>query len=259
MAQSVDPQWAKQVLDWWVQQADAALMDGRTRREHEFCQSGPRTDVMLERELQTRRVIKVILRLDSVGALVRPLGRHNFVELQTGLDLARRALGQLATAAESAQYITGTSAPTMAADSLHPLVWDAASKLWHDEHHGAAVQRAATFLNAHVQDLTGRRDVSDSTLMAQVFSANPPEQDKPRLRWPGDDKDLTVKAMRAGCCSSVRAASWRFGTRRLTVRATQRLRSRSSNWRSSARWHVGSTSASLPKPRLRRADHMDYW
>lgn len=198
MAQSVDPQWAKQVLDWWVQQADAALMDGRTRREHEFCRSGPRTDALLARELQTRRVIKVVLGLDNVGALVRPLGQHNFVELQTGLDLARRALGQLATAAESARYITGTSAPTMAADSLHPLIWDAASKLWHDEHHGAAVQRAATFLNAHVQDLTGRRDVSDSTLMAQVFSASPPEQDKPRLRWPGDDKDLTVKAMRAG-------------------------------------------------------------
>lgn len=198
MAQTVDPQWAKQVLDWWVEHADAALKDGKSRREHEFCYAGPRTDALLARELQTRRVIKVVLRMDAVGALVRPLGQHNFVELQTGLDLARRALGHLATAAETAQYITGTSAPTMSADSLHPLIWDAASKLWHDAHHGAAVQRAATFLNAHVQDLTGRRDVSDSMLMAQVFSASPPEQDKPRLRWPGDDKDLTVKAMRTG-------------------------------------------------------------
>lgn len=199
MTLSVDPQWAKQVLDSWVQQADAALKDERSgRREYEFCSSGPKTDALLARESQARRVIEAVLGLDHVGPLVRPLGQHNFVELQTGLDLARRALGQLATAAETAQYITGSSAPTMAADSLHPLIWDAASKLWQDEHHGPAVQRAATFLNAHVQDLTGRRDVSDSTLMAQVFSASPPEKDKPRLRWPGDDKDLTVKAMRAG-------------------------------------------------------------
>lgn len=199
MPQSVDPAWAKEVLDWWVEHANAALMDGRSRREYSFCSSGPRTDAMLEREHQTRRVIGVLLGLGKVDALVRPVpGGHNFVELQSGLDLARRALGKLATAAETAQHITGTQAPTMAADSLHPLIWDAASKLWHGGHYASAVQRAATFLNAHVQDLTGRRDVSDSTLMAQVFSLSGPEAGKPRLRWPGDDTDLTVKAMRTG-------------------------------------------------------------
>lgn len=185
-------------MEWWVEHADAALIDGRNRREFRFCSSGPETDALLAHELQTRRVIKVVLRLDKVEALVRPFGSYNYVELQTGLDVARRSLGHLATAAETAQYITGTSAPTMAADSLHPLIWGAASKLWHDDHHGPAVQRAATFLNAHVQDLTSRRDVSDSALMAQAFSASPPELGKPRLCWPGDDAHLTVKAMRAG-------------------------------------------------------------
>ena len=198
MPETIDPAWANEVLEWWVKHADAALTKDGQRREYEFCRSGRDTDELLGRELQTRRVIKVVLGIDKVGALVRPLGQHNFVELQSGLDLARRALGKLATAEETAQYITGTSAPTMAADSLHPLIWDAASKLWQDEHHGPAVQRAATFHNAHVQDLTGRRDVSDSALMAEVFSANPPRDGKPRLRWPGDQEDLTVKTMRAG-------------------------------------------------------------
>lgn len=198
MSQQVDPDWAKEVLEWWVKHADTALERGDRGREDEFCKSGPKTDALLARELQTRRVIKVVLGLDKVGVLVRPLGQHNFVELQSGLDLVRRALGHLATAAETAQYITGTSAPSMAADSMHALVWDAASKLWADQHYGLAVQRAATFLNAHVQDLTGRRDVSDSTLMAQAFSPNPPKPDQPRLRWPGDDADLTVRAMRSG-------------------------------------------------------------
>lgn len=199
MPQYVDPAWAKEVLRWWVEHADAALSDGRSRpREFAFCTSGPKTDELLGRELQTRRVIKLVLDVKEVDALVRPLNRHNFVELQSGIDLARRALGHLATKDETARHITGTSAPTMAADSLHPLVWNAASKLWAGEHHAAAVQRAATFLNAHVQDLVGRRDVSDSALMAQSFSLSPPEGGKPRLRWPGDGSDLTVKAMRSG-------------------------------------------------------------
>lgn len=198
MPQRVEAEWATEVLQWWVKHADEALTTSRGRREHSFCSSGPKTDVLLSRELQTRRVIKAVLGLEQVGALVRALGQHNWVELQTGLDLARRALGHLSTSAETAKHITGTSAPTMAADSLHPLIWDAALKLWHNEHYGQAVQRAATFLNAHVQDLVDRRDVSDSALMAQVFSANVPEEGKPRLRWPGDDTDLTVKAMRSG-------------------------------------------------------------
>ena len=92
----------------------------------------------------------------------------------------------------------GSNAPTMKADALHPLVWDAASKRWDSGHYSDAVQRAATFLNAHVQDITGRTDVSDNDLMSQTFSLSAPQPDKPRLRWPGDDSNLTVKAMRVG-------------------------------------------------------------
>ncbi|MCU1701722.1 MAG: hypothetical protein JWR34_7785 [Mycobacterium sp.] len=200
MPESVDPAWAKEVLEWWVAHGDAALKinPGARYPEHTFCAGGPATNAMLEREMLTRRVIGVVLGIQDVEALVRPIGSRTYVELQTGIDLARRALGHLATVAETAEHIQGTSAPTMAADSLHPLVWDAAAKLWHDGHHSSAVQRAATFLNAHVQDVTGRRDVSDTVLMAQVFSNSAPEEGKPRLRWPGDDTDLTVKAMRTG-------------------------------------------------------------
>lgn len=197
MPEEVDPVWAKEVLTWWIESGDAAL--NRLSTGSSFCATSPATAVMLERELQTRRVIGVVLGIENVGPLVVQLRTgSNFVELLPGIDLARRALGHLETARETATHIHGTSAPTMAADSLHPLVWDAASKLWHDGHHSSAVQRAATFVNAHVQDLTGRRDVSDGVLMAQVFSNEPPAEGKPRLRWPGADTDLTVKAMRTG-------------------------------------------------------------
>jgi hypothetical protein len=86
----------------------------------------------------------------------------------------------------------------MSADALHSLVWDAASGRWASGHLSDAVQRAATFLNAHIQDLTGRHDVSDSELMREAFSLAEATDAKPRLRWPGDDNDLTVKAMRTG-------------------------------------------------------------
>lgn len=209
---------------------------------------------MLERELQTRRVIGVVLGLSKVDALVRPMpGGHNFVELQSGLDLARRALGKLATEAETARYITGSSAPTMAADSLHPLIWETASKLWHDGHQASAVQRAATFLNAHVQDLTGRRDVSDSTLMAQVFSSNAPEVGKPRLRWPGDDTDLTVKAMRTGlsqfgqgCFMAIRNPATHSTEDLAAQEALEQLAILSTL----ARWIDGCELVEAPKPEL---------
>lgn len=199
MPERVEPEWAKQVLDWWVEHADAALTSGRRGREYSFCSSGPMTDELLACENQTRRVIMAVLGLESIGYLAPALpGGNNFVELQTGLDMAQRALGVLATSVETAKYMTGTRAPTMSADAMHPLIWDAASDLWRDGHRAQAVQRAATFLNAHVLDLTGRHDVSDSALMAQVFSLSAPEEGKPRLRWPGNDTDLTVKTMRSG-------------------------------------------------------------
>lgn len=199
MAEAVDPEWAKAVLSWWVDHGESALIG--TARLKGYCNPSPETEAMLGREWQVRRVIGLVLGIKDVGPLVAKVKTRTggqLVELQSGIDLARRALGHLATSAETERHILGTSAPTMAADALHSLVWGAAAKLWRDEHHSSAVQRAATFLNAHVQDLTSRRDVSDSVLMAQVFSLNPPEDGKPRLRWPGDDSDLTVKAMRTG-------------------------------------------------------------
>jgi hypothetical protein len=148
------------------------------------------------REDQVAQIIQRVLRLlQQPELLIRLDGEY--VEVQTGIDLCRRAMGVLETRAETEANL-GSSAPTMQADALHPLIWDAASKHWDVGHYSAAVQRAATMLNAEVQDRVGRHDVSDSVLMLQTFSTDPPTGDRPRLRWPGADKDLTVKAMRGG-------------------------------------------------------------
>ncbi|WP_353953723.1 TIGR02391 family protein [Knoellia sp. S7-12] len=125
------------------------------------------------------------------------MARHKFVELQNGLDLARRAWsprdsgrdGTLHHRDFSADHGRRLSAPVGLGCGVEAVAWCPLRRSGPASGH---------LLNAHAHDLTGRRDVSDSGLMAQVFSLSPPEPGKPRLRWPGDDSDLNVKAMRTG-------------------------------------------------------------
>lgn len=109
----------------------------------------------------------------------------------------QEVIGRLQTDSETRQKL-GSHAPTISADKLHSDIWSAASRRWDAGNHSDAVQRAATFLNASVQDRTSRHDVSDSELMREVFSLAPPTPGKPRLRWPGDDSNLSVRTMRVG-------------------------------------------------------------
>lgn len=190
----IDKAWAKEVLEWWRDNAKACQTPGYPWGPRE------RAELLRAREHQTQSVLKTVLGRDEIPALIEPGVRATLVLLGDGISLVNYALGVLATEDETRKRV-GTSAPLMAADALHPTIWGAASKLWADGHFGQAVQRAATFLNAHVQDTLNRHDVSDAALMQQAFSPAPPEKGKPRLRWPGKDDDLTVKAMRSGILS----------------------------------------------------------
>lgn len=198
--EDVDEAWAIERLEWWAEHASAVrwvthgygsstTTEAYTRINH----SG--LDALRALEDQTARILQKVLRLGSQPELLP--GDHEVVLVQPGIDQCKRALGIIRTGAETRQKL-GSDAPTMTADALHPSVWDAASKHWHVGHFSAAVQRAATMLNAEVQDRVSRHDVSEAILMQQTFSSDPPQAGKPRLRWPGDDNDLTVKAMRGG-------------------------------------------------------------
>src|SRR5690348_16144313 len=55
--------------------------------------------------------------------------------------------------------------PTLSAAELHPWVWEAARSLWETRHYREAVQTAATSVNAHLQALADRRDISDYKLV----------------------------------------------------------------------------------------------
>jgi hypothetical protein len=124
--------------------------------------------------------------------------------------LVARAMGILDDADEWGVRLK-PEAPTLPADQLHRWVWDAARTFWESKHHRAAVDAAATAINAHTQTKIGRTDISDDDLMNQAFTEKP-KAGQAYLRLPGDDtKDKTLKsrsnALRpfaAGCFAGIR-------------------------------------------------------
>ena len=188
----MDAERAIEALEWWVATASGAAGNGPGVPE-----ASPALVLLRAREDQTRRVLARALSRDTLPELLYRHPGVSHISVRSGVDLITYALGKLRTEAET-QAILGNDAPMMSADALHPLIWDAASKHWNVGHYSAAVQRAATMLNAEVQDRVGRHDVSDAGLMQQTFSLDAPQAERPRLRWGGEDSDLTVKAMRQG-------------------------------------------------------------
>lgn len=198
----VDELWMIERLEWWITTARAARTTGTTeagrRKVYTFMydthESYPE---MRERSAQTRSIIMRVLERNDVPSLMSRSRNGNAYGVAEGIEFAEHALALLRTREETREKL-GTNAPTMRADSLHSLIWDAAAKRWESGHYSDAVQRAATAVSGHVKNLTGRYELGDNELMTQAFSPSPPQEGKPRLRWPGNDSDLTVRAMRTG-------------------------------------------------------------
>ncbi|MCZ8380357.1 hypothetical protein O6P37_15925 [Mycobacterium sp. CPCC 205372] len=129
------------------------------------------------------------------------------------INLVQRAYGILDDINEWSVRLR-PQAPALAADQFHPWVWRAAQTYWDSQHYRAAVNAAATAINAHTQTKVGRRDVSDDDLMNQVFTEKAKEG-QPYLRLPGDpEADRTLRsrnnALRpfaAGCFAGIRNPS----------------------------------------------------
>ena len=111
------------------------------------------------------------------------------------LAACSNAIGRLESMAEQAEAESPFQADV---EAMHPLVWGAARKLWHGEHYREAVGFAASAVVQHVKQLTGRTEIDETSVFQQAFSSDPPKPGKPRLRWPGDPVDQTVRSMNAG-------------------------------------------------------------
>lgn len=88
--------------------------------------------------------------------------------------------------------------PKVGVAAMHPAVWGLASRLWRDGHYRQAVSAAADGVIGLVKSRTGRNDIADTSQWQQAFSNDPPQPGRPRLRWPGDQTDQTVKSMNDG-------------------------------------------------------------
>lgn len=201
----MDTEWAIERLSEWVKLALAAraihVSTGGIRTPEPWGSlTNEKVTQLRERHDQVRRIVHQVLGYDRLPDLLSQVVPGRTVNLMSGVVMCQEALGRLQTDVETRGKL-GSRAPSLAADQLHPDVWEAASRRWVSGNYSDAVQRAATFLNASIQDLTGRHDVSDSELMREVFSLAPPISNKPRLVWPGVDTNLSVRAMRVGILS----------------------------------------------------------
>lgn len=115
-------------------------------------------------------------------------------------EASLRALAQLNRQEEIRQRL-GDAAPTLDAAQLHPWVWEGARSLWQSNHYAEAVRAAAVKVNAETQNKVNRRDVAEATLFQQVFSCNPAEPGKPRLRLMGDDGSKTFQSLHRGAAA----------------------------------------------------------
>lgn len=101
--------------------------------------------------------------------------------------------------------------PQLRADSLHPVVWDAAQSFWRSNHRREAVQAAARAVNAQLQDRLDRRDVNEAHAVRQAFTLDQPKPKAPRLRLMEDDGSPTFRTLHegtaqfgAGCFMAIR-------------------------------------------------------
>lgn len=197
----MDETWAIERLEWWIENARAARTRGYSasaggQRTYGFTyDTNSRYKSLREVSAQTQSIIARVLDRNDVPSLLRRVDDAYWVD--AGIELAEHALAVTKTRSETRSKL-GTNAPAMKADALHVTIWQAAAGRWESGHYSDAVQRAATALSGHVKDRTGRYELGDSDLVSQAFSLSPPQEGKPRLRWPGTDSDLTVKSMRTG-------------------------------------------------------------
>ncbi|MFI6280493.1 TIGR02391 family protein [Streptomyces sp. NPDC050988] len=112
-------------------------------------------------------------------------------------EAAIQALGRAQSAEEIAAFLRPAS-PSIAADALHPWVWEPAAQLWAAGARQDAVLTAARTVNRRLQQKLNRHDIGETDLCMQSFDMKAPAEGKPRLRFAGDRSTPTWKARQDG-------------------------------------------------------------
>lgn len=102
--------------------------------------------------------------------------------------------------------IFGPQGPSLAAQGLHPWVWNAATDLWDGGHYREAVLRAGATIEEHTQLKLDRADLTGADLYTQAFSLDPGR----RLRF-SHIKELTEDGKRTRQWTSAHEGAMYFG------------------------------------------------
>lgn len=106
--------------------------------------------------------------------------------------------GRLAIMITESEAAAESSLPGFAPSQLHPLIWGAAAAHWTTHQYRVAVREAAEALTVDWKSRLGRNDVDDTVFWQETLSAGEPSAKRPKLAWPGEPADKTVKSMRGG-------------------------------------------------------------
>jgi uncharacterized protein (TIGR02391 family) len=185
----VDREWMREELTAF---SELAMRYGASIRPGDYVGDRRLKDELQQRELRVRRIL---------NRLQLGLGDDVNVDRLSGAVTARsqaqRGLGLL-DSLDDLETRLASDAPTLPTDQFHPWVWEAARTFWESGHYKAAVEAAASAINAHLQNKVGRRDVADDKLIQEAFTDAGPAVGKSRLRVPGDPADLTTQSRQRG-------------------------------------------------------------
>lgn len=138
-------------------------------------------------------VVQILKQLDSALSV-------DFVgagyDLSNGVERCTKALGILDDREEWAVRFTPDS-PSLQADQMHPLMWQAASPIWGTGEFKMAVQQAAVALSARIKSKS-HSHLTERELAQQVFSPEPAKVGQSRLHFAGDPRDKTWQSRQQG-------------------------------------------------------------
>ncbi|WP_020666374.1 TIGR02391 family protein [Amycolatopsis nigrescens] len=128
--------------------------------------------------------------------------------------------GRLATMIAEAEAAAETSVPGFAPSELHPLIWSAAAAHWTTHQYRVAVREAAEALTIDWKMKLGRNNVDDTVFWQQSLAPGSATPEHPKIVWPGDRADKTVKSVRGGFEPLAKALTALATGLNLTVRNT---------------------------------------
>ncbi len=122
-----------------------------------------------------------------IEEVARSLGERRVADVAGGsysaMAVANRLIGRLEDA-EDWERTFGPGGPTLAANRLHPWVWEAAARLWDGGHYDSAVHAAYKTVERQTQVSISRLDLDGKALYGQAFSTKDPSPGEKRLRFP---------------------------------------------------------------------------